>query len=129
MARWLDRLLSPFRVIGTTTGSRVCLCLLISYLAALAAFATIGRQGVELFGRPQWLTLSPLFPPFAIFVSVLFGLSGAPTFGLFVYPVVLTFYALFVCRKLPWGWLGVPFALMWLDLYRLVIVVGDIVGC
>jgi hypothetical protein len=129
MTRWLDRFLSPFRVIGSTTGSRACLCLLISYLAALAALLSVGRQGFDLVAPSPLATLNPIVPACMVLASMLLGFCGAPTFGLLVYPVVLVFYSLFVCRRLHWAWLGVPFALMWLDFYRLVIVAGHIAGC
>jgi hypothetical protein len=124
-----DRVLSPSRVSVSTTLGRVCLCLLTSYLAMVAALASVGRDSIAVVGPSPWVALSPISPAYLIFASVLLGLSGAPTLGLFVYPVVLTFYILFVCGKLHWGWLGVPFALMWLELHRLVIVIGEIVGC
>jgi hypothetical protein len=125
MAAWVDRVLSPLRPLVSTACGRVCFCLLVSYLAWLAAYATIGQRDAGLFPSP-WLTLSPVFPPLLMLASVLLGLAGTPTLGPTVYPVVLVLYSLFVCRKIHWGWLGVPFVLTWLELHMLVVFLAEI---
>ena len=65
----------------------------------------------------------------AIASGISLGLLGERIFGLVVYPVVLVFFSLFLCGKLHWSLLAIPFVLVWLDLHAVIVLLAGAASC
>ena len=103
------------------------LCILIPILAAIAALVTAGGHQL-LYPLAPFVSAIPA-AYVLIFFSMTLGFLNDRIYALIVYPVVLAFFSLFLCGKLHWSLLTIPFVLIWLDLHAVLVLLKGAAGC